>query len=273
MNPSNRPDTVDDFMVQLDAARQRLPKRLLQCADFVSENSDRIALSTVADLSAEAGVSPSAMMRFAQALGFEGFSDMQRLFRNTIRRELPDYATRLTHLRQTGAGSPSALLAEFVDAGRSSLEALASSVDPRVLDQSVAQLAEANMIHIKGVRRAFPVAAYMAYAFEKMLISSVLHDGAGKLGYAHVLQDGDAAIAVTFAPYSPETLDFIREASGRGLSVVVITDKRQAIPSGESVFPILVSEVDFGAFRSLSATLTVAISLAVAVGAKRNATK
>ena len=273
MSPSNRPETVDDFMALLDAARGKLPKRLLQCADFIEENPDRVALATVADLSAEVGVSPSAMMRFAQALGFDGFSDMQRLFRNTLRRELPDYATRLKHLRDAGAGSPSALLAEFVHAGRSSLEALAGSVDPRVLDQSVSHLAQAGMIHIKGLRRAFPVAAYMAYALEKMEIPAMLHDGIGKLGFSHALQDGDAAIAITFAPYSAETLDFVREASGRGVPVVMITDKRQVVPAGERIFPIFVSEVDFGAFRSLSATLTVAISLAVAVGAQRNAKK
>ena len=270
MNQTIRPETVDEFMVLLDEKRQRLPKRLLQCADFIGENTDRVALATVADLSTEAGVSPSAMMRFAQALGFEGYSDMQRLFRNTIRRDLPDYTTRLTHLRDSGAGSPSALLAEFVDAGRSSLEALAGSVDPRVLDQAVAQLAQANMIHIKGLRRAFPVAAYMAYAFEKMQIPAMFHEGMGSLGFAHALRDGDVAIAITFAPYSSETLDFIEEASERRLPVVMITDKRSAIPSGGTILPIFVTEVDFGAFRSLSATLTVAISLAVAVGARRN---
>lgn len=265
------PNSLSDLFQRLETQRPDLPKRLAQCADFITEHRDRVALGTVAELAAEAGVSPSAMMRFAQAMGFAGFTDMQRLFRAALRGALPDYGTRLQVLREAGAGSPSALLAEFVEAGRSSLETLATSVDAQVLDQAAARLAQADAIHIMGLRRAFPVATYMAYAYEKMEIPTILHQSMGKLSFHNALREGDAAIAVTFAPYSPETLEFIAAASQRGLPLVVITDTRAALPDGGEVLPLLVSEVDFGAFRSLSATLTLAISLAVAVGARRDA--
>ena len=268
-----RPSSLDDLLAVLERERSNLPKRLGQCADFIMENPDQVALGTVAEIASGAGVSPSAMMRFAQALGFEGYSDMQRLFRATIRRDLPDYSSRLKRLQESGAGSPSALLAEFVEAGRSSLEALAGSVDPRTLDISVEQLARAKLIHIKGMRRAFPVASYMAYAFEKMEIPSFLHQNTGGLDASSALGAGDAALAVTFAPYSEETLRFISTTSRKGLPTIVITDKRTAAPSGENIQQIFVTEVDFGAFRSLSATLTVAISLAVSVGARREANR
>ena len=273
MSALNRPQSPEDFGDRIESERPRLPKRLVQCADFVAQNPHRIALGTIAEISSDAGVSPSAMMRFAQAMGFEGYTDMQRLYRTAINRELPDYTTRLKSLQDSGAGSPSALLAEFIEAGRNSLENLASSVDPRILDRSVERLARAEMIHVIGLRRAFPVAAYMAYAFEKMSIPAILHQKTGKLDFSHALREGDVVIAVTFAPYSPETLEFVGEAGRRGVPIVMITDKRSALPSRGEVLPILVKEVDFGAFRSLSATLTVAISLAVSVGASRERKK
>ncbi|MEM9343768.1 MAG: MurR/RpiR family transcriptional regulator [Pseudomonadota bacterium] len=258
-------------MLRLADIRHQFPKRLAQCADYIEENIENITIATVAETAAGAGVSPSAMMRFAQAMGFEGYSDMQRLFRASIKRELPDYSTRLKHLQEAGAGSPSAMLAEFVEAGRRSLETLTNTVDPRTLDVSVEQLATADCIHIMGLRRAFPVATYMSYAFEKMKIPAILHQNTGGLGFANSLRPDDAAIAITFAPYSPETLDFIARASEDGLPTAVVTDKRAALPSGGNIMPILVSEVDFGAFRSLSATLTIAISLAVSIGTRREA--
>ena len=273
MSVETQPESLDEFTLKLEEVRRRLPKRLAQCADYIAEHPDTIALGTVAEIASGAGVSPSAMMRFAQAMGFDGYSDMQRLFRASIKRDLPDYVTRLKELKDAGAGSPSALLAEFVEAGQSSLEALANSVDPRTLDISVAQLAGAKTIHLMGMRRAFPAAAYMAYAFEKMRIPAVLHQNTGGLGFAHALRSHDAAIAITFSPYSAETLDFVAQTNARGLPVTVITDKRAVLPSGDNISPIYVTEVDFGAFRSLSATLTVAISLAVSVGARREAQK
>src|SRR5690606_31618212 len=117
---------------------------------------------TVSELAAGAGVQPSAVMRFCQVLGFSGFSQMQRLFRDSYSRNWPDYPTRLRKLRENGADSPPALLAEFVEAGRLSLETLARTVDPDALDEATRIIAGAGLVHIVGLRRAFPVASYMA---------------------------------------------------------------------------------------------------------------
>lgn len=263
------PQTIEGFHQRLQDLSGDLPRRMQQCAEYLAANTDRIAVSTVAELAAGAGVQPSALMRFCQMMGFSGFSEMQRLIRTAFTPGLPDYATRLSNLRDRGAGSPSALLAEFVDAGRASLENLASTVDSRVLDQAVAALSGAQMIHVVGLRRAFSVATYLSYAFEKMQIPSMLHDGAGQLGHRYALRDGDAVLAISFAPYSQETVDLALEAAGRGLPVVAITDTVMSPLHAPGIEVLSVSEADFGAFRALSATLSLAITLAVAVGARR----
>ena len=183
---------------------------------------------------------------------------------------LPDYETRLQNLRDRGAANPAAILAEFVEAGRLSLQNLANTVDPSVLEQSVEALSHARTLHVMGLRRAFPVASYLAYAFEKMHIPAVLHDRAGKLQNRHAVREGDAAIVITFTPYSEETLEFALECVTRDIPVVAITDSASGPLHRGGILPIQVSEVDFGAFRALSATLSLAITLAVAVGAVRN---
>lgn len=265
----SRPETVAELQRILEETREQFPKRLLQCADHILQHPERIALSTVAELSREAGVSPSAMMRFCQSIGFDGYTDMQKMFRAEMSRGLPDYQTRLRRLQDSGVGSPSALLAEFVEAGRNSLERLAKAIDQDVLDQSVVHLATAQTIHLIGLRRAYPVASYMAYAFEKMEVPAVLHEKTGELDFYHAMRPGDAVIAVTFSPFSAETLAFVKEAQMRRLPVVLITDRGEPVRKADNVYTLRVPEVDFGAFRSLSATLTVAIGLAVAVGARR----
>lgn len=268
--PVAAPDTIDAFEARLVEVTPSLPKRLRQCADYIAANTDRIAVSTVAELAAGAGVPPSALMRFCQIIGFSGFSEMQRLFRDNYAQGRPDYATRLRNLREMGGGSASALLAEFVEAGRQSLEALAREVDEAALDIAIGHLAKAGLIHVAGFRRAYPVASYLAYAFEKMDIPAMLHDGTGKLDHSHALRDGDALIAITFAPYSSETVALVEGAAARGVPVVAITDTAISPIAGSAAALLTVPEVDFGAFRSLSATLALAISLAVAVGTARS---
>lgn len=263
------PATVEAFRERLVLVNAGLPRRLRQCADYIAANTDRIAVSTVADLAAGADVPPSALMRFCQIMGFSGFSGMQKLFREAYAPGWPDYSTRLRNLQQQGAGTPAALLAEFVEAGRMSLESLTKSVDEAALSAAVSMLAGADMVHIVGLRRAFPVATYLAYVFDKMAVPAMLHDGVGKLDHRCALRPGDALVAITFAPYSEETITLAQDARDRGLPVVALTD-RVSSPLARSASAILtVTEMDFGAFRSLSATIAMALTLAVAVGSAR----
>lgn len=266
MDATPAPASIDELLDRIVEISDSLPKRLRQCADYVAANPDRIAVSTVAEMAEGAGVKPSAFMRFCQVLGFSGFSQMQRLFRDTYASNWPDYPTRLEKLRQSGAGSPSALLAEFIEAGRLSLETLATTVDARVLDAATKALSEARMVHIVGLRRAFSVAAYLAYAFEKMNVPTMLHDGVGQLDSGHAIRDGDAVIAITFAPYTQETVHLAEAAHGVGASVVAITDSLASPLRPVTPLILTVSEADFGDFRSLSATLSLAMALVVAVG-------
>ncbi len=269
MNEYSAPVTIDEFHRRIAQISGSLPKRLRQCAQYVAENTDRIAVSTVADLSEAADVQPSAFMRFCQLMGFSGFSEMQKLFRENYAQRWPDYATRLANLQKSGAGSAAALLGEFVEAGRTSLENLASSVDLEILDKSVEVLAKAPLIHIAGFRRAFPVASYLAYAFEKMDVPAILHDGVAGLNQGNAIRKNDALIVITFAPYSQETIALADSAIARDNAVIAITDGVFSPLLKEQFLSLTVSEVDVGAFRSLSASISLAMALAVAVGAKQ----
>ncbi len=267
-NPA--PESMDAFFRRLGSATEKLPKRLKQFAQYIAANPDRVAVSTIAELAEGAAVQPSAVMRFCQEMGFSGFSHMQKLFRSDYSDKWPDYATRLEQLREQGSDTPSALLAEFVDVGRSSLENLMNTVDPRALQQAVDVLARAETIHLVGFRRAFPVTSYLAYAFEKMEVPAILHSGLANMNMDHLIRPNDAVIAATFAPYTELTLDIAAKARGTGADIVAITDVVTSPLARLKAIQLLVAELDVGAFRALSASLCLAITLAVSVGAQRN---
>ncbi|MEJ8475656.1 MurR/RpiR family transcriptional regulator [Roseibium algae] len=269
MSDDNAPKSIDEVFSRISQQSDSFPKRLKQCADFVAANPDRVAVSTVSELSESAGVQPSAFMRFCQDLGFSGFSQMQKVFRSDYSQKWPDYGTRLEKLREHGTESPSALLAEFVEVGRMSLENLMTSVDPAALEEAVKQLARARTIHLVGFRRAFPVTSYLGYAFEKLEVPTILHSGIGGIKLDHTIQPDDAVIAVTFAPYSEQTLEIADIAKQRDADLVAITDLVTSPLVQMGAVPLLVAELDVGAFRALSASLSLAISLAVSVGAAR----
>lgn len=269
MTETSPPKTQETFLARLSETIDRMPKRLRQCAEFVALHPERIALSTVAELAEGAGVQPSAFMRFCREMGFSGFSEMQRLFRADYAQRWPDYRTRLESLHAEGADSSGALLAEFIEAGRLSVEKLAQSVEPTSLDQAAEALGAARTIHLVGYRRAFPVVSYLAYVFEKMDVPAVVASGMGNFGARHLFAPDDAMIVVSFAPYTEASVDLAREAHARGLPVVAITDLITSPLMRFKTASLLVNEIDVGSFRTLSATVTLAMVLAVAVGARR----
>ena len=58
-----------------------LPKRLRQTAAYALDHPDEIALGTASGVAQRAEVQASTLVRFAQTLGFAGFTDLQSVFR------------------------------------------------------------------------------------------------------------------------------------------------------------------------------------------------
>ncbi len=100
MSYATPPADFADLQARLTEAMPALPKRLRQCADYAAANSERIAFATVAEFAADAGVKPSAVVRFCQELGFTGFSSFQEIFRQRSAGHWPDYRTRLAIARR-----------------------------------------------------------------------------------------------------------------------------------------------------------------------------
>ncbi len=72
--------TPKDFAglkAQIIARSKTLPKRLSQIAAFALEHPDDIAFGTVASIAEQAEVQPSSLIRFSQAMGYQGFSELQ----------------------------------------------------------------------------------------------------------------------------------------------------------------------------------------------------
>ncbi|MEI7599990.1 MAG: MurR/RpiR family transcriptional regulator [Aestuariivirga sp.] len=252
---------------------QALPKRLTQIAAFALENPDEIAFGTVSSIAEQAAVQPSALVRFAQALGYQGFSDMQEIFRSRLRDRILNYDERLQQLRQHApdTSKPNLIFHGFCEASAKSIAALQDKLDPAALDAGVEQLAKAETIYLIGLRRSFPIASYMAYALGKLGVRAILVDAVGGLAAEQISFAGpkDALLAISFTPYASDTVSLTRAAADRGVPVVAVTDSPFSPLAQLAGQWIEISEANFEGFRSMAATLTLAMTLTVAIAERR----
>lgn len=266
-------DALKDLLI---ARRESLPRRLVQVAAFALQNPDEIAFGTVASVAAQAKVQPSTLIRFAKSIGYVGFTDFQDVFRAQLKARWPDYHERLARLGKVaddcdkGAG---ALLEGFAESAIVSIERLRNTVASADIDRASQILAAAETIYLLGLRRAFPVTAYLAYTLAKLDLRALAIDDVGALAPEQIAgaTNRDALIAVSFTPYTPTTVELTGQLAGRGIPVIAITDSpfSPLTPSADVRFEIV--EADYSGFRSLAATLSLAMALAVATGARREA--
>jgi len=251
-----------------------LPRRLTQVATYALQNPDEIAFGTAASIATHAGVQPSTLVRFSQALGYQGFSDLQDVFRARLRDKVPSYDERLRQLRDHGLAASKAglLLDGFAEAAERSVADFRHKADPAALERAVTLLAGAETIYLVGFRRSFPVTAYMAYAMGKLGIRHILVDGIAGLGVEQTsfITARDAMLSVSFTPYSNETVSLTNAAKARGAHIVALTDSVfSPIAPGADVW-LEVVEANFEGFRSMAATLALAMTLTVAIAARRS---
>ena len=250
-----------------------LPKRLTQIASFALENPDEIAFGTVSSIAEQAAVQPSTLVRFSQAMGYQGFSDMQEIFRSRLRDRILNYGERLQQLREHAEDSSKAnvIFQGFCDASAKSIAALQERLAPEDLDRAVDQLAKAETIYLIGLRRSFPIASYMAYAFGKLGIRTILVDAVGGLATEQITfaTPEDAVLAISFTPYASETVTLAQAAAKRQVPVVSITDSPFSPLAQIAGIWVEISEANFEGFRSMAATLTLAMTLTVAIAERR----
>jgi DNA-binding MurR/RpiR family transcriptional regulator/sugar/nucleoside kinase (ribokinase family) len=187
-----------------------------------------VALDTVAAAAGKAEVQPSAMVRFAQALGYDGYTDMQRIFRDRLVQRSGSYRERIASLRRASPklSRPKAVLHDFVSDSIAHLSHLEEHVSPELLERAVTCLAGAGHIHVLAQRRAFPVACYLSYALAQLELPVSLLDNVGGMvrEQARAMRPGDVLVAVSFRNYTPDVIELAADAFRRGVKVVVITD-------------------------------------------------
>ena len=238
-----------------------LSKRLKQLARFMLENPDRIVLCTVAELSSEAEVPPSTVIRLANALGFNGFSEMRKAIRSQLH-YTGSYAERV---QSSSSESPSqqGVLSSVVQASCASLQALEYNINEQDLSRAVSLIQQADTVYIMGVRRAHPVATYLAYGLWQLDRRCVLLGSKGGLHQEEAagIRRTDLVLLVSYYPYGDETLWMHEHAKARGARLITVTDNEVSPLAQEADMALFTKDADVSGVRGLSTSLCLAQSL------------
>lgn len=266
--------SYEDLRREIARRHADLSDRLQRIAKYAVDHPDDIALNTISTLASEIGVQPSSIVRFANAFGFGGFSEMQQIFRSRLVADASSgYRARIANVRRVkspeNSNDPVAVLTREVDADIASLQELGQSADRALLRRAITLMSNAGTIYIAAQGRSFPVAFYLAYALGRLEVRSHLIDGIGGLNkaVAQTATPSDVLIAISFRDYSPDIVGVVDTASERRVPIIAITDSPLSpIAASAKVSFEIRSATEDRPFRSLVAPMALSQALVVALG-------
>lgn len=258
---------MQDIIRRLNQTGKRLSKGHRRIAEFIVQNYDKAVFMTASCLGDHVGVSESTVVRFAYALGYEGYPQLQRALQELVRHRL----TAVQRFEMTSDLNQSQVLEAVLKGDMQNIRATMDEIDQQRFNNIVDRIVNARSIYIMGVRSAAPLAQFLGYylhfVFDNVHIaSSGAIDSIERIAR---MGPSDVLIGVSFPRYSNRTIDAMRYALSIGAQVVGITDGPMS-PLTEVSMECLMARTDMASFvDSLAAPLSLINALIVSVGLKR----
>lgn len=269
--PSPPVSAEQQLLNDISAQYPSLSRQLKLIGTYVETHREHLALEGIQEVAAACGVQPSAVVRFAKHFGFSGFTEMQKLFRDAISQQIApgrNYQARIREAIKVDEPLGSIDVArQFLHGSIAGMEELLGTLERSDFEQAVDLLVAADAIWLVGMRRSFSIASYLDYALQHTdkRVTMVGALGGMQEGQLRSLRKNDVLLAISFAPYAPETLTIVEAANQRGAQIIAFTDSRMSPLAEHAKAVLCVQENTSFGFRTLTGAIGFAQSLFIAL--------
>jgi DNA-binding MurR/RpiR family transcriptional regulator len=268
------PGTYEELIQLIHDRHERMSKSYQKIAVFLTQNPNDVAVLSLGAIANQCDIHASNLVRFAQALGFTGFKELQQLFRTRLTTAAPGFDARIRALESELGGredhSGHGSLRELVVRDISSLQDLLTETSVEQISRAVSLMEKADTIYLLGQLRSVPVVELLRYVLTMLGKRTVLLDPGGGLAthMAKAIRPTDILFAVSFRFYATEVVNIVDQAASRGVPILAISDSTLSplAKSAEVLFAVPEHEYTFS--RSLAAPMCLAQALAVALAAR-----
>ena len=199
-----------------------MPAGERRAAQVLIANYPLTGLKTVAEFSAQAGVSSPTILRFVSRLGFQNYADFQAHLQEELAAQLQSPLSRAATPQPDGDTTP------FLAAAMENVRETFRHLSERQLAAIVAALSNRRgKVFLIGGRFTDPVAAYMA-AHLAIVRPGVLHLSGQESNWRDRLLDmgrNDVVVIFDIRRYQDSLLRLAEAAHSRGAQIVLFTDQ------------------------------------------------
>lgn len=268
------PRSYEELIRVIHDRYEGMSKAYQTIALYLTQNPNDVGVLPVGAIAQRCGIHASNLVRFAQAMGFSGFKELQQLFRVRLTTAAPGFDARVRALESELGGredrSELGFLRDLVVRDISSLQELLADITGEQIARAVTLMEKADTIFLLGQLRSVPVVELLRYVLTMLGKRTVLLDPGGGLAthMARAARPTDLLFVVSFRFYATEVVNVAEEAAQRGVPIVAISDSSLSPLAKGAAVLFAVPEHEYTFSRSLAAPMCLAQALAVALAAR-----
>lgn len=231
-------------------------------AEYIVDQSQAVAFSTVDQMAAQLGVNPSTIVRFCYRLGLNGFPDLQERMRQVVRGQL----SRADEQVESGAAGTHLQGTTFGDSLAHDLRNLQRTIMGLTVDdlnRAVDRLVAARRVYVVAGFSAFSLSHYFGLVLSRLrpdVHTLAADEGVSKVRLAE-MGAPDCLLAFTFPRYAQFTQRTALWAREQKATIVVVTDTPISAVGQIADIVLVASPTGTGLQNSMVAPMAVANAL------------
>lgn len=256
-----------DLLARIKNQYLTLSKSHKQIADYVLENYDKVAFMTASRLGKKVNISESTVVRFASAIGYSGYPELQRELQDTIKTRL----TTVQRFERSKDLREEDHLKKVMLGDIENIRATIEQFDEKQINLFIDEIIKAKKVYILGLRSSSVLSNYLGFYLNFILPNLHIIQESAQDVYDQLLNlsEDDVLIALSFPRYSKRTYDCVDYALKNKTTILGITDGPNS-PLYKKVKYCLTAKYSMETFiDSFVAPMSLINALIIGVSAKK----
>ena len=213
-----------DIISRMNDRFMKMSKGHKAIASFISDHYDEAAFLTAAKIGSTVGVSESTVVRFATALGYEGYPEFQKALADWVQ-------SKLNRVQKIGTkyknNSQSEVIHSVLTADIEKINDTITNLDPNAFSDAVDIILNSETVYVCGLRSCEPLADFLQFYLNMIRGNVVLLKTTSVTEMFEQMiriNERDCIIGISFPRYSMRTLKAMEFAKDRRAKIITITD-------------------------------------------------
>ncbi|PTX64814.1 RpiR family transcriptional regulator [Melghirimyces profundicolus] len=234
-------------------------------AAYIEKHPDVAPFLTAARMAEKSGVAEATVVRFAVALGYSGYTEMQRSLQDGIRERIT--TVERLDLADNLYPEESRVAFEVLSDDINNLHQTMSRLHGETFAEAVRRISTAGKIRVIAFRSSHALGYFLTFYLQLILQNTELIDNSDTMfERLSVLGKEDLVIGIGFPRYTHRTVQALQFARSRGVPSICLTDTGSSPLARETDVCLLASSRLPSYVDSFTAPLSLLNGLLTAVG-------